>query len=308
MSKSSGVVATRIILAVVLLSLIVSCVYFFIIKARNDAADADNGVFATYNSVMVAEITTNINNRLGDLEAGEYYNYANENSLTGYKSAYLNLYMSKQLLDANAYRLILSHGVTSTIEQKLGEIESEAKALWNSISLFDSSSKAYGDNPDTAKAQAMAKNFDRIINDLVEYSKLYYELASEIFAYTSSSYYDGVNPFSSAQYLYSYCLNKQISVLNQAVVEGVEVVDTNIYTESLLVAEKFKTVDDASYEVQTKNIYVKDVISYYTNNENFDDLLNAKNKQEFVQKFTDATRSDKIKEMMNVIGLQGRIS
>lgn len=309
MSKSSGVVTTRIVLAVVLLSLIVSCVYFFIIKARNDAADADNNIFATYNSLIVAENTTNINDRLGGLEAGEYYSYANANSLTGYKNAYLNLYMSKQLLDANAYRLILSHGDTSAIEQKLGEIESEAKALWNSITVFDTSKEAYGENPDSAKAEAMEINFGKIIKDLVAYSSLYYELASEVFTYTANSYYDEVsNPFNSAQYLYSYCLNKQIAILNKAVVEGVSAVDTNIYAESILVAKQFKSVDDTNYETQTTDTKVKNIISYYTNGENFDDLLNAKNKQEFVQKFTDATRSDKIKEMMNVIGLQGRIS
>lgn len=307
MSKSSGVVATRIVLAVILLSLIVSCVYYFIIKARNDAADADNSIFATYNSVMVSENVAGINKSLGSLESGDYYAYAEANSILGYKETYLNLYMSQQLLEANAFRLISSHGVTTDIQNSLDAITESAKVLTRSITVYDTSSKAYGENPDEAHKNAMKDNFNTIVKDLANYSSIFATLSNQVFTYTANSYYDGIKAFSSAQYLYSYCLDKQISVLDTAVKSNYLGVDSNIYDESILVAKKFKTVADKSYEVQTTDTNVKNVIAYYVGNDSFDDLLTAKNKAEFVQSVTDSKRQERLIEVMKVIGLEGRI-
>lgn len=305
MSKSSGVIATRVILAVVLLSLIVSCIYYFIIKARNDAVDADNSIFATYNAMTVSENITKINDSLGNVESGDYYSYAKTNNIAGYKEAYLNLYMSKQLLDSNAYRLITSYGDVSAIQKGITAIEESAKALCNSITVFDTSRKAYGGS--SAEKEALTVDFGKIVKDLANYSELYSELAHTIFEYTANSYYKDVKAFSSAQYLYSYCLDKQNTILNSAVKTNVLAVENDIYTESKLVADKFDTVSSDYFNVQTTNKTVKSVISYYLANESFDDLLSAENKSAYVQQITDTERKSKVCEVMTILGLEGRI-
>ncbi len=310
MSKSSGVVTTRIVLAVVLLSLIVACVYYFIIKARNDAADADNSIFATYNSVMDSQNVSSIFARLGgDLESGDYYQYAVKNEILGYKESYLNLYMSKQLLEANSFRLISSHGDTKEIENSLTSVTKSAKDLCHSITVYDTSKEEYGENPDPAHQEAMKKNFNTIVKDLANYSSVFVTLSNKVFVYTAKSYYAGVNAFSSAQYLYSYCLDKQINVLNTAVKGNSQGVDSNIYKESILVAKKFKTVADGNFNVQTTDTTVGDVIDYYVDKkDSFDDLLNAENKSEFIKSIEDQTRYARVSDVMTMIGLQGRIS
>lgn len=308
MSKSSGVVATRIVLAVLLLSLIFSCVYFFIIKARNDAADADNEVFATYNSTISSENITSINRNLGNLESGSYYDYSRTNNIVGFREAYLSLHMSKQLLDSNSFRLISSHGDINPIQNKLKEIDDSAKVLLRSIIVYNTSKESYGSTPTTEQKAALIKNFEMIVNDLTSYSSLYADLANIVFTYTSKSYFDGVAPFSSAQYLYSYCLNKQIAVLDKAVTDAESNVDAEIYDESIAVSRKFAAVDAAHYQAQTTDTIVMSVISDCLNGVSFDELLTADNKGKYIKTITDDNKKMQATQMMIAIGLQGRIS
>ena len=308
MSKSSGVVVTRIVLAVVLLSLIFSCVYFFIIKARNDAADADNEVFATYNSAISSENITSINRNLGNLESGSYYDYSRANNIAGFREAYLSLYMSKQLLNSNSFRLISSHGDINPIQNKLNEINDSAKVLLRSIIVYNTSKESYGSAPTAEQESALIKNFEMIVNDLTTYSSLYADLANIVFTYTSKSYFEGVKPFSSAQYLYSYCLDKQIAVLDKAVTDDKLNVGADIYDESIVVSRKFATVDATHYQAQTTDTVVMSVISACLSGVNFDELLNANNKGEYYKAITDDNKKSQATQMMIVIGLQGRIN
>ncbi len=307
MNKSSRVIAIRIVLAVVLLSLIFSCVYFFIIKARNDAKTADNRIFATYNSALNSKNINTISDNLGALESGSYYSYALENNILGYKEAYLCWYMSGQLLDANSYRLIVSHGDTRSITENLKAVEKSAETLLRSIEVFNSTRQEYGTSLTAEQKSALNQNFEFVVRDLNNYAIDYQKLASAVFNYTAKSYYEGVSAFASAQYLYSYCLDKQVNVLSTANERGISSVSADIYDESIAVSRKFFSVDADNYAVQTGDEIVACVISYYLEGSNFDDLLSAENKREFIGQVVDGNRLAQMRQLMRILGLQGRL-
>lgn len=310
MSKtSSGVIVTRIVLAVILLSLIFTCIYFFIIRAREDAKITDNEIFASYNATLNSADMIEIKKNLGALESGGYFAYAESQGGLGYKEAYLGYYASSQVLDAYSFRLISSRGNTSNINSALNALNAQAVVLLRSQVVYNTSREAYGDTPNEEQRNALFKNFNVIVKDLKAFGNCMYDLAHEVFAYTSNSYYEGYDSFRSAQYVYGYCMDKQLHLLNEAVQIDVTNVNNILYTESKLMTNKFIEVKDNHFVAQTTDETVGSMVSYFTDeaNNHFDTLLAAKDKADFVGKIVNETQKNKSTQVLIALGLGGRL-
>ena len=310
MSKSKGVIITRIIVAVILLSLIVSCVYYFIIRAKDGAKNADNPIFASLNSSLNSTNFRTIDKNLGSLESGEYYSYAQTQGGLGYKEAYLLYYASREMLDAYGFRLISSHGDSSAVSQSITDVDNQAVILMRSQEVYNTTREAYGENPTDEERQALLSNFNTVVKDLAKYSECMYNLSNAVFNYVNNSYYEGLNAFRSAQYLYGYCLDKQSNLLKEAVRIDFKNVNSILYQESLLMTQKFVEVKNAHFVAQTEDSDVAVVIDYFLDeaNDSFEELLNSKDKANFVQQLTSQTDKQKSSLVLIVLGLQGRLA
>ena len=310
MTKTSrAVVITRVVLAVVLLSLVFTCVYFFILKAKQDAAHQDNTIFVKYNTFFNSNNVKDINKNLGGLQEGEYYTYAQSQGGMGYEEAYLVYYASLESLSTTNFRLISSYGDASQIDATLNKLEDQAAVLLRSQIVYNTSKNSYGNTPTVSQSQALYKNFEMIVADLALYGQYLYELSSQVFAYTYGTYYADFDAFRSAQYLYGYCLDKQIGLLSAAVMANVDNVDSNLFAETLLMTEQFSLVSQNGFVVQSTDTTTKKVIDYFVDdaNNNFESLLNARDKADFVNNITNATQKQKSTDVMIVLGLEGRL-
>lgn len=303
MSKSSGIVVARVVLAVVLLSLIFSCVYYFIIKARNEAEVADNPIFATYNTMMSADNVVDVAKNLGDLESGEYYSYAVAHNVHGYRETFLSLYCSQQLLDANAYRLILAKGDTAPLVRALESVTDNAQVLMRSIIVYNTSKQAYGNAPTTEQAAALLENFGMIVKDMVQYSAAMASMAQEVFLLTSQSYFGTVNAFDSAQYLYSFSLQQQMMVLDREIGNNLGNISDTLYDETRQIVQQFVSVSEAHFLAQTTCASVANVLGYYSQGAEFDDFLSSPSKVAYVQAMVDATQKAQCTQYLAVLGL-----
>lgn len=306
MSKTStGVVVTRIAVAVILLSLIFTCVYFFIIKARDDAQNADNQIFATLNNTLGSANVVEINRNLGALESGGYYTYAQSQGGLGYKEAYLNYHVAREMLDAYSFRLISSRGNTGAIQNAINDVNNQAVILLRSQQVYNTTKESYGDNPTSEQRQALLTNFNVIVKDLSDYSSVMKNLAHEVFSYTSDSYYSGVNKFESAQYLLGYCMDIQAGLLDEAVKTDELNVSNILYTDTLKMVKNFTLVKQNNFVEQTTDADIISTIDYFLDEENgkFDDFLKSKDKKDFVSKITNATQKTKTETVLAALGL-----
>lgn len=303
MKKSSGVVILRIALAVVLLSLIVSCIYYFIIKARDEAEIADNLIFQEYNTTLNSKNVLDISANLGGFESGKYFDYAESQGGLGYKEAYLSLFASQRLLDANKDRLIISKGDAAAVHTSLIAIQDSAQVLMRSIIVYNTSKDAYGTSPTPQESAAILENFKTIVKDLRTYALRNADLARNVFEYTSASYFEGLNPFGSAQYMYSYCLNKQIVVCNNYMKTNAEAMPSDLYTETKLIVGQFVAVSEEGFTAQVTSDVVAEVLGYFVSGVNFDDVLYSEDKTAFVAKITDEASRAKAQKLLVALGL-----
>lgn len=303
MNKSSGVVALRVVLAVVLLSLIFTCVYFFIIKARDDAATADNMIFQEYNTTLSSDNVTKIETTLGGLEVGAYYTYAESNGGLGYKEAYLSLYASQYLLSANDARLIIVKSSEDELRQHLTAIQNSATTLMRSIIVFNTSKESYGASPTASQSAALLENFKTIVRDLRAYASNFAALANTVFVSTSAAYYEGVSPFSNAQYMYNYCLNKQIAVYNAEINKTDATSTATVYLETKQMVAKFGEIERNHYIAQTTDACVSEVLGYFAKGVNFDAVLSSAAKVQTVNAIEDTEQKSQARKLLVALGL-----
>ncbi len=310
MSQSKGVVITRVIVAVVFLSLVFTCVYFFIIKAKDNASHADNKIFATVNTCLNSADIKTIDTNLGSFESGAYYDYAQSQGGLGFKEAYIEYYGARQMLDVYGFRLITSRGDTTGINNKVKEINQQAVVLLRSQEVYNTTREAYGDNPTTAERQALLTNFNVMTKDLKAYATDFYELASLVFDFTMSTYFEGLDRFGSAHYVYGYAFNTQLAVFNEAVQIDFTNINSTLYSDTKFMMLKLIEVASDNFSVETTDATVGVVLDYFKDdaNGNFESLLKAKDKVDYVSKITDEAEKTKSTKVLEVLGFAGRLA
>ena len=92
-------------------------------------------------------------------------------------------------------------------------------------------------------------------------------------------------------------------------IANVDNVDSNLFAETLLMTEQFSLVSENGFVVQSTDTTTKKVIDYFVDdaNNNFESLLNARDKADFVNNITNATQKQKSTDVMIVLGLEGRL-
>ena len=306
MSKSStGVIIARIAIIVVILGAIIACICFFVLRNNNSKLD----LFSQYNSVMYSSNQNEVDEYLGDFESGDYYSYSISHDLD-FQDVYIEYYANKKIAEAYSYLLIYTENsnnrLANEINDLLNDYSNQLTVLYRSQELHYTTSKEYGNNPTEEQQQAILTNFRVIIDDFSNLTNIQRQIIDKVFTLVTESYYSQIDAFSSLQYTFTYALNKQAGLVNQA--RNDNGLSDDLYADTKAMIRTFNTNLNTGFVAQSTNSNMQLMISYFQNEayNHFDDLLNSADKATYVNSIEDATLKNRVQLVMNCLGLQGR--
>ena len=306
MSKSStGVIIARIAIIVVILGAVIACICFFVLRNNNTKLD----LFSQYNSVMYSSNQSEVDKYLGDFESGDYYNYSISNNLD-YQDVYIEYYANRKILEAYSYLLIYTENSNNRLANEINDLlnnyNNQLTVLYRSQELYFTTSNEYGNNPTEEQKQAMLRNFKVIIDDFSDLTNIQRQITDKTFTLVTQGYYVDVDAFSSLQYVFTYALNKQANLVNEA--RNNSSLSDNLYEDTKAMIRTFNTNLNAGFVAQSTNSNMQVMIEYFQNEvyNHFDDLLNSADKATYVNSIEDATLKNRVQLVMNCLGLQGR--
>lgn len=302
MAKSAGVIIARVVVVVLLLAAIGAIIYFFVIR-NND--DGRGPTYEEMNRILNSENQATFEQNIGELETGNYFNYANGISNVDFKNVYLSYYMDKQIL--NTYKDLLLYVVNAdaralqSISDNLAEYESALVDVVHSQELFNiTQSQGIG-------ASEVATNFGYFVSDFIELQQIFHVIVNDTFNYVTQHYYENINAFLSQKYAQTYILNIQSGLINSKLTAG-ERVNEALYQDSLAMVKFYTDCAENSFTEQAdSDSSIPDFIALVSNmSYDFSGFYNAESKLEFYDSADDSTKSQ-LQVLARGLGLTGRL-
>ena len=302
MAKSAGVIIARVVVVVLLLAAIGAIIYFLVIR-NND--DRRGPTYEEMNRILNSENQATFEQNIGELETGNYFNYANGISNVDFKNVYLSYYMDKQIL--NTYKdLLLYVGnadarALQSISNNLAEYKSALVDVIHSQELFNiTQSQGIG-------ASEVATNFGYFVADFIELQQIFHVIVNDTFNYVTQHYYENINAFLSQKYAQTYILNIQSGLINSKLTAG-ERVNEALYQDSLAMVKFYTDCAENSFTEQADSASsIPDFIALVSNmSYDFSGFYNAESKLEFYDSADDSTKSQ-LQVLARGLGLTGRL-